>query len=42
LFLPWGNATFLLAIITVLRLDCLGRRTPSDASRLKLAVIGAG
>jgi Protein of unknown function (DUF998) len=32
LFLPWGNATFLLAIVTVFAWICLGRCTPSDPS----------
>jgi hypothetical protein len=44
LFLPWGNATFSAGERHPLRLDCVGRRTPSDPSLIKLvlAVIGAG
>jgi len=39
LFFPWGNASFLVAIVNCLRLDHSGCRTPGDVYLLNLAVL---
>ncbi len=39
LFFPWGNASFLVAIVPCLRLDHSGCRTPGDAYLLNHAVL---